>query len=145
MRILIPGGSASLPSNDETEEFPVTVEAPETESVTGPSGAPGPDPATGEWETWLRRRIPGRTRPEQHTAVAGWWQAALADQPRLDAIGLGTRRPSTVEQIIGGTPADEAWDDRLAEAIDAFPGCRFATQFLVPQARRRRAAETRKV
>jgi hypothetical protein len=47
VRILIPGGSASLPSNDETEEFPVTVEAPETESVTGPSGAPGPDPATG--------------------------------------------------------------------------------------------------
>jgi hypothetical protein len=80
VRILIPGGSASLPSNDETEEFPVTVEAPETESVTGPSGAPGPDPATGATDpepmvapdrAWLPGRawLPSRAWRSRRTSL----------------------------------------------------------------------------
>jgi DNA helicase HerA-like ATPase len=95
----------------------------------------GPHPDTVQWQRRYARRIPGANRAEQVEAVAVWYEAALADQPGLDAVTFGTSRPSALEQVIGGTPADVGgWDSRVAEAVTPF-GFNWPSWVLIPLAR----------
>jgi uncharacterized protein len=92
-------------------------------------------PETATWERRFGSRIPGNNRTEQRAAVKRWWGNALADQDGRDAVTFGTRRPSTVESIIGGSVTDPDWDARVREALEPFPSCEWPKVHLVPVAR----------
>lgn len=94
-------------------------------------------PDTATWERRFGRPVPGGNRAQQRAAVLSWWGGALADQDGRDAVTFGTSRPSTIEQIIGGSVADPGWDARLPGALEPFPGCEWPMVHFVPVARQK--------
>ncbi len=96
------------------------------EALRGGDPDTGRHPATETWERRFRRRIPGATRGEQLAAVDDWRITDMANQRARDAVAFGARRPSAVESAVGATTADPDWADRLAAAVDPFPGAFWA-------------------
>jgi hypothetical protein len=89
------------------------------------------DPRTPSWEARLRRKIPGATAGEQLLTVHGWLVRDLNDQPAVDAVNYGARRPSALESVIGVGPADRL--DRLRAALEQFSECAWALAFYRPR------------
>jgi Helicase HerA, central domain len=96
--------------------------------------APGQErhPATGKWERYYRRSIPGATRVEQLAAVQSWLVADLADPAVQDAVGFGARRPSVLEKAIGTAQAGRL--TRVQAALEPFLNGGWAISHLVPPA-----------
>ncbi|MGH9153901.1 MAG: helicase HerA domain-containing protein [Acidimicrobiales bacterium] len=93
---------------------------------------PGRHPDTAEWEALYRRRIPGETRVEQLTAVKTWLKDDWDDVAGREAAVYGTRRPSTLESLVG--PADDSRRRRLETVLDQFAECTWPLVHLVPEA-----------
>jgi DNA helicase HerA-like ATPase len=77
-------------------------------------------PASAQWEKQYRRAIPGEDATAQLIAVNAWLEADLADEVAADAVTFGTRRPSTLEDLIG---AD--WAAGVRELLAPYEPCRW--------------------
>lgn len=89
-------------------------------------------PDTSLWEERLGVPIPGTTRAEQETVLAARWDAALADQSARNAVTFGTRRPSRLEEAVGGLATNPAWTALVAQALTPFGDCVWPLNHLIP-------------
>jgi uncharacterized protein len=90
----------------------------------------GPHPHTAEWEVAYSRTIPGPTCAGQLEVVQRWYDTDQRDQQQVRAVGYGTRPASAIEQAVGARAADQDWEHRLTDALDAFTDCRWPLDYL---------------
>ncbi|MGE3620500.1 MAG: ATP-binding protein [Acidimicrobiia bacterium] len=89
----------------------------------------GRHPATAEWEAALGAPIPGATRAEQLAAVTERLAADWRDARARTAVAHGTRRPSTLDGLVGPGP-DVAAGVRVL--LEPFVDCAWPLIHLVP-------------
>jgi hypothetical protein len=94
----------------------------------------GSHPRTAEWEAAYGRAIPGPTSASQLETVQRWYDTGQRDQQQLDAVAYGTRPASAIEQAVGARAAHPDWQQRLTDALAAFPDCRWPLDILRPPA-----------
>jgi hypothetical protein len=93
-----------------------------------PTGGRHPQSAT--WESQHGQPIPGASCALQLEAVRAWHDQAARDAAELEAVALGTRVPSALEDAIGSRRGDRDWDQRLAASLDYFTDCPWPAGYL---------------
>jgi hypothetical protein len=93
-----------------------------------------PASAYPEWEAAYARGIPGQTCASQLETVQRWYDTDQRDQRRVRAVGYGTRPVSLIEQAVGARANGQDWEQRLADALNAFQDCRWPLDHLRPLA-----------
>jgi uncharacterized protein len=96
--------------------------------------AAGPHPATPDWEAAYHRPVPGQTCAAQLEEIQRWYDADQRDPRRVRAVAYGTRAATALEHAVGARAEDPDWDQRLADALTAFPDCLWPRDYLRPAA-----------
>jgi hypothetical protein len=90
----------------------------------------GPHPRTAGWQAAYGHAIPGQTCASQLEAVQRWYDADQRDRQQVRAVAFGTRPGSAIEAAVGARATDPDFQDRLGDALAAFPDCRWPLDHL---------------